>query len=422
MHRFRKILIGLALLAAPLSASAAPGPGSLIKLACPAGATVDNPCKAVYYYGSDGKRHAFPNDKVYFTWYANFSTVQTVSSSFLSSIPLGSNVTYRPGAKLVKFQTDDRTYAVALGGTLRWVTTEQVATSLYGSNWNTKIDDISDAYFTNYRFGAQIASTADYSTSAELGFAATVDDDLPATKRSVSVPTSSGSYVIDIIKLHKERFRMATESAETSDCSNGCAAKSLFAYAQERGAQIGIHGTYFCPPDYADCVSKTNTYLWPFFDSSARVMINASSLQVHKGPMLASTVQGAYKYFHRTKDFGSSVADFEAANSATLEAAVSNYPSLVENGALVVESEQMLDDGQRTIKGTRGGIGINDRFVMLVVARSATVIDLARVFQAIGATHALNLDGGGSVALLFGGSYVVGPGRDLPNAILFLPR
>ena len=40
--------------------------------------------------------------------------------------------------------------------------------------------------------------------------------------------------------------------------------------------------------------------------------------------------------------------------------------------------------------------------------------------QALGARDAMNLDGGGSVAMWFGGGYVAGPGRQLPNAILLM--
>jgi hypothetical protein len=422
MRLFSATLIGLALFATPLAASAAPGPGSLVKLACPANAPVNDPCKAVYFYGSDGKRHAFPNDKVFFSWYGDFSGVQTVSPTLLASLPLGTNVTYRPGAKLVKFTTDDKTYAVGLGGALRWVTSEQAASSLYGATWNAKVDDISDAFFANYRFGADVATAADFPVAAEMAYAATIDDDLPATRRSVTVATTGGSFAVEVIKLQKSRFRMVTEAAETADCANGCATKPLLTYAQEAGASIGIHGTYFCPPDYGDCATKTNTFLWPFFDTTNRVMRNASSLAVHEGPMLATTTDGAYRFFHRTKDFGSSVAAFESAQATTLDAAVSNYPSLVEGGALVVESESRLDDGMRTVKGTRGGIGYDGRFVHLVIAKSATVVDLARIMKALGATDALNLDGGGSSAIVFDGKYVVGPGRTLPNAILFTPR
>jgi len=39
--------------------------------------------------------------------------------------------------------------------------------------------------------------------------------------------------------------------------------------------------------------------------------------------------------------------------------------------------------------------------------------------QSLGAENAMNLDGGGSVAMVYNGSYKVGPGRNLPNAIIF---
>lgn len=125
----------------------------------------DNP--AVYYYGADGKRHAFPNERVYKSWYADFSEVVTVSSADLASITLGSNITYRPGVKMIKLQTVPKVYAVARGGVLRWVQTEEVARSLYGADWNKKIDDVSDALFTDYEEGAPIATASDFNPDAE---------------------------------------------------------------------------------------------------------------------------------------------------------------------------------------------------------------------------------------------------------------
>ncbi len=133
---------------------------------------------AVYYIGSDGKRHAFPNSKVYFTWYANFDTVVVVSPSALASIPLGVNVTYKPGARMVKFQTDEHVYAVSRGGVLRWIKTEAVARSFYGVKWNQFIDDISDAFYTNYQFSAEINGVGDYNPSAEAAGVAYVSDSL----------------------------------------------------------------------------------------------------------------------------------------------------------------------------------------------------------------------------------------------------
>ncbi|MEK7615282.1 MAG: hypothetical protein AAB431_02770, partial [Patescibacteria group bacterium] len=124
-------------------------------------------CRSVYFYGSDGKRHAFPNDKVFFTWFANFDSVKEVSASFLSSLPLGKNVTYHPGTKMVKFQSVPTVYAVSKKGQLRAINSEATAISLYGATWNKQIDDISDAFYGNYTFGSTIQSTNDYDVTAE---------------------------------------------------------------------------------------------------------------------------------------------------------------------------------------------------------------------------------------------------------------
>lgn len=149
--------------------------GALIKLACPTGAAADHPCKAVYYVGSDAKRHAFSNSKVYFTWYANFSSVQDVSASAMSSYALGRNVTYRPGIRMVKFTTVNTVYAVTRGGLLRPIASEAIARVLYGTNWNQQIDDIGDAFYTNYTFGASINNASDYSPAGESAAITTVD-------------------------------------------------------------------------------------------------------------------------------------------------------------------------------------------------------------------------------------------------------
>lgn len=151
----------------------------LIKLFCPSGfIDVNHPCKAVYYVGSDGRRHAFPNEKVYFTWYTNFSGVVEVDSSTMASIALGKNVAYRPGTRMVKFATLNRTYAVTRYGTLRWVTSEAAAASLYGPDWNRMIDDISDAFYTDYTFGTDISSSASYSPTGETSSVSTIDMNL----------------------------------------------------------------------------------------------------------------------------------------------------------------------------------------------------------------------------------------------------
>lgn len=152
--------------------------GSLIKIACPDGAASDHPCKAVYYYGSDGKRHPFPNERVYFTWYVDFSQVMEISDVLMANTLLGKNVSYRPGIRMVKFTTVPKVYAVGRYGVLRWVTSEAIATSLYGSSWNRLIDDIPDTFYTNYTFGADITSAGSFVPASESSAVATIDANL----------------------------------------------------------------------------------------------------------------------------------------------------------------------------------------------------------------------------------------------------
>jgi hypothetical protein len=137
--------------------------------AAPNGSLVKNPTTSAVYYLLDGKRYAFPNERVFFSWYSNFDSVLVVSESELASYQLAGNVTYRPGLKLVKIQTDPKVYAVSRYGVLRWITTEGIANSLFGSDWNKKVDDVADTFFTNYEAGTSVSVAGEYDRNSELG-------------------------------------------------------------------------------------------------------------------------------------------------------------------------------------------------------------------------------------------------------------
>jgi len=129
------------------------------KAACVSGTLLKTATvSAVYYCGLDGKRHVFTNDKLYFTWYKDFSNIKIITLAQFAAIPLGSNVTYRPGVKLIESQSGTRVYAVDKNGSLRWIKSETVAAALYGANWKTKIDIIPDAFITNYAEGNPVLS------------------------------------------------------------------------------------------------------------------------------------------------------------------------------------------------------------------------------------------------------------------------
>lgn len=169
--------------------------GSLIKTACIGGEAADDPCKAVYYLGSDGKRHAFPNDRVYFTWYSDFDDVKTVSSNVMANYSLGKNVTYHPGTRMVKFSSVNTVYAVEKGGILRGIDSESIAAALYGSAWNQNIDDISEAFYGNYTIGDDISNVSDYDVNDAKTSVNSIDDNFSTEQTHTSETNNPNAYV-----------------------------------------------------------------------------------------------------------------------------------------------------------------------------------------------------------------------------------
>jgi hypothetical protein len=54
---------------------------------------------------------------------------------------------------LVKITSVPKVYAVEPGGSLRWIESEAVAKTLYGNDWNKRVDDVSESYFAAYHEG-----------------------------------------------------------------------------------------------------------------------------------------------------------------------------------------------------------------------------------------------------------------------------
>jgi len=78
------------------------------------------------------------------------------------------------------------------------------------------------------------------------------------------VVTDVGSFWCDIIMIdtNNPNLRIITDTAdEKDDCwAEGCAALSLGDYVTRNSGFAGIHGSYFCPPDYSACVDKPYSF------------------------------------------------------------------------------------------------------------------------------------------------------------------
>lgn len=122
----------------------------------------------VYYYAPDGKRYLFPNEKIYKSWFIDFSGVIELDSAVIGQIPLGGNIYYRPGVIMVKITSNPKVYVVAENGVLRSVKSEALAQKLYGDDWRWLIDDLPESFFTNYTIGNELQSEADFNAETEV--------------------------------------------------------------------------------------------------------------------------------------------------------------------------------------------------------------------------------------------------------------
>jgi hypothetical protein len=225
--------------------------------------------------------------------------------------------------------------------------------------------------------------------------------------RQKVVTPDAGEFLVDIVAGDLSNTRVIVDTASTSTCANDCPVLPLATYASRRGAYAGINGSYFCPATYPTCAGKTNS-----FDLLA---MNVDKVWFNSDNNVYSTNPGVV--------FEGSRANFVGAVSSVgrdtgIDSMLSNYPLLMHSGNVTFGGD---DDPKKGSIGNRSFVSRKGNIVYIGVVRSATVAQAARVLKAMGMEDGLNLDNGGSTALWAGG-YKVGPGRDLPNVILFVRK
>ena len=227
----------------------------------------------------------------------------------------------------------------------------------------------------------------------------------------LSVPTARGTFTIHLIKERLADVTVKTVAANSNVCRSDCPVKPLAEYVDQNKAYAGMNGTYLCPPDYADCTGKVNSYEYAVYDSNLRTWLNL--------PSLATAQTGLVTFTGRTPAFYRRSSEYarNRLSLAPITAGLSMYPLLLQEGR-VVNSENEQSDAQK-LRSMKGSIGVDESHVYLALVANASVTESAHVLQALGVRDALNLDGGGTSAMWLG-SYKVGPGRLLPNAVLLM--
>jgi exopolysaccharide biosynthesis protein len=221
------------------------------------------------------------------------------------------------------------------------------------------------------------------------------------------VNTEIGPYTVSLHSADLNSARVIIDTASDGDCGDNCPVLSLADYVSRSGAFAGVNGSYFCPASYPSCAGKTNT-----FDT---LLMNKNKVYFNSDNNVYSTVPAVIFSGNSARFVGQSQ---EWGRDTGVDAVIANYPLLLSGGNITFSGG---DDPKQGSKAGRSFVGVNGSTVYIGVVHNATVAEAAYALKALGLSHALNLDSGGSTALYSGG-YKVGPGRNIPNAVLLVGK
>lgn len=221
------------------------------------------------------------------------------------------------------------------------------------------------------------------------------------------VDAEGTSYLVDIVAGDLGTTKVIVDTASNETCKQDCPVLPLAEYVSRNGAYAGINGSYFCPADYPSCADKKNS-----FDT---LLMNKNKVYFNSDNNVYSTVpavifgSGWVRFVSRSLDWG---------RDTSIDSMIANQPLLLMGGSVAFGGDE---DPKKGSRGSRSFVARKDNTVYIGVVHNATVAESARVMKAMGMGDALNLDSGGSTALWSGG-YKAGPGRNIPNAILFVRK
>lgn len=223
-----------------------------------------------------------------------------------------------------------------------------------------------------------------------------------------AVNVEGQNFTVSMVAADLNTTKVIVDTASDSDCKDNCPVMPLGDYVSRSGAYAGINGSFFCPADYPSCSGKTNS-----FDT---LVMNKNKHYFNSDNNVYSTVpaaifsQGSARFVGQTLEWG---------RDTGVDSVIANYPLLVSgNNINFTENPGEPKFGQ---KGPRTFLANKGSTVYIGIVHNATMGESAKVLHALGMGSALNLDEGGSTALWYEG-YKAGPGRNIPNAVLFIRR
>jgi len=221
------------------------------------------------------------------------------------------------------------------------------------------------------------------------------------------VKVGDNFFIVDIIAADLNSTKIIVDTASDNDCSDNCPVLPLATYVSRNNAFAGINGSYFCPASYPSCATKKNS-----FDT---LLMNKNKKYFNSDNNVYSTVPAVIFSGNSARFVTQSL---QWGRDTGVDSVLANYPLLVFNSNLATGDSS---DTKLSASGNRSFIANKGSTVYIGVVRGVSVVGAAKVLVEMKMDNALNLDSGGSTALWSGG-YKYGPGRDIPNAILFVRK
>jgi len=214
-------------------------------------------------------------------------------------------------------------------------------------------------------------------------------------------------FIVDIVAADLNSTRIIVDTASENDCADNCPVLPLSTYVSRNNAFAGINGSYFCPASYPSCAAKKNS-----FDT---LLMNKNKKYFNSDNNVYSTVPAVIFSGNSARFVTQSL---QWGRDTGVDSVLANYPLLVLNSSLATGDSS---DTKLSSTGNRAFIANKGSTVYIGVVRGVSAVGAAKVLVEMKMDNALNLDSGGSTALWSGG-YKYGPGRDIPNAILFVRK
>lgn len=113
------------------------------------------------YYVDGTTRRPFLDAQTFFTYADNFDAVIETSDDYLANYAIGTPMLPKAGTVLVKVVSVNNVYALEADNTLRWISSESLASSLYGSNWADYVIDVPVTAWGHFTIGEDVESVND---------------------------------------------------------------------------------------------------------------------------------------------------------------------------------------------------------------------------------------------------------------------